>query len=34
MPRFTTSLVLVSAAFVAAGGYIHLREWLDVSSRS
>jgi len=29
MRRFTTPLVLVSAAFVAAGGYIHLREWLD-----
>lgn len=27
--RPTTPLVLAIAAFVAAGGYIHLREWLD-----
>jgi len=27
--RRTTPLVLAAAAFIAAGGYIHLREWLD-----
>lgn len=29
MRRSTNPLVLASAAFVAAGGYIHLREWLE-----
>jgi hypothetical protein len=29
MRRATTPLVLLSAAFIAAGGFIHLREWLD-----
>ncbi len=27
--RPTTPLVVAAAAFVAAGGFIHLREWLD-----
>lgn len=27
--RVTTPLVAISALFVLAGGYIHLREWLD-----
>jgi hypothetical protein len=29
MRRFTTPLVLASAVFVLAGGYLHRREWLD-----
>ena len=29
MRRFTTPLVLASAALITAGGYIHLREWLE-----
>lgn len=29
MRRFTTPLILASALFVLAGGYLHLREWLD-----
>lgn len=28
--KLTTPLVVASAVFVAAGGYIHLTEWLDV----
>ncbi len=28
--KLTTPLVIASAVFVAAGGYIHLTEWLDV----
>ncbi|WP_436793666.1 hypothetical protein [Actinospongicola halichondriae] len=28
--RLTTPLVVASVAFVAAGGYVHLTEWLDV----
>lgn len=28
--RFTTPMVVLSAMFVGAGGFIHLREWLDV----
>ena len=28
--RRTTPLVLVAAVFVAAGGFIHLRDWLDI----
>ncbi len=28
--KLTIPLVIASAAFVAAGGYIHLTEWLDV----
>lgn len=28
--KLTTPLVVISAVFVAAGGYIHLTEWLDV----
>ena len=28
--RFTTPMVVVSAMFIGAGGFIHLREWLDV----
>ena len=27
--RLTRPLIVVAAALVAAGGYIHLREWLD-----
>lgn len=27
--RYRRPLVLAAAAFVAAGGYVHLREWLD-----
>ncbi len=27
--KLVTPLVVVSVAFVAAGGFIHLREWLD-----
>ncbi len=27
--RFTAPLLVVAASFVAAGGYVHLREWLD-----
>lgn len=30
MHRRTTPLVLVAALFVAAGGFIHLRDWLDI----
>jgi len=29
MRRTTTPLLLASAMFVAAGGFVHLREWLD-----
>lgn len=30
-PRLlTTPLLLVTAALVAAGGYVHLREWLEI----
>ena len=29
MRRTTTPLVLASAVFIAAGGFIHLREWLE-----
>ena len=29
LQRRTTPLVVAAAAFVAAGGFIHLREWLD-----
>lgn len=28
--KLTTPLVIAAAVFVAAGGYIHLTEWLDV----
>jgi hypothetical protein len=27
--RYTAPLLLAAAAFVAAGGFVHLREWLD-----
>ena len=27
--RYAAPLMLAAAAFVAAGGYVHLREWLD-----
>lgn len=27
--RFTAPLLVAAALFVAAGGYVHLREWLD-----
>jgi hypothetical protein len=27
--RLTTPLVIAAALFVAAGGYVHLREWLE-----
>lgn len=30
MHRRTTPLVLVAALFVAAGGFIHLRDWLEI----
>lgn len=28
--RFTTPMVVLSAMLIGAGGFIHLREWLDV----
>ena len=28
--RFTTPMVVLSAMFIGAGGFIHLREWLNV----
>ena len=28
--RFTTPMVVLSAMFIGAGGFVHLREWLDV----
>ena len=28
MRRFTTPLVLASAALITVGGYLHLHEWL------
>ena len=30
MRRRTTPLLLVAAVFVAAGGFIHLRDWLEI----
>ena len=30
MRRRTTPLLLVAAVFVAAGGYIHLRDWIEI----
>lgn len=30
MRRVTTPLILIAALFVLAGGYVHLREWLDI----
>ena len=30
MHRRTTPLLVVAAVFVAAGGFIHLRDWLDI----
>ena len=29
MRRIATPMIFVAAAFTAAGGYVHLREWLD-----
>ena len=29
MRRITNALILASAALIAAGGFIHLREWLE-----
>lgn len=28
--RSTTLMVVLSAMFIAAGGFVHLREWLDI----
>ncbi|HEV2811332.1 MAG TPA: hypothetical protein VGV93_13160 [Acidimicrobiales bacterium] len=30
MHRRTTPLLLVAAVFVAAGGFVHLRDWLEI----